>query len=181
MANTTPGMPSEPPKDVVYETADNPVSKEPFEDRMASRMDQVNQASWPVEQRIPQQQASISDATASAMGRGIRAEGATGEEARGMTNEELGRHNELDAEQMAAPGEGDVASAVEERKGASGMSGGMLGMETDLDRKKREQAPLRESIQEARRNEVDVGGVLGQRGGPANPVDKGGYPNAGNQ
>lgn len=46
-------------------------------------------------------------------------------------------------------------------------------------RKKAEQAPYREQVKEQRKEEVDVGGVLGQRGGPANPVDKGGYPNSG--
>lgn len=44
-------------------------------------------------------------------------------------------------------------------------------------RKKAEQAPLREAIKEQRAHDVDVGGVLGQRGGPANPVDKNNYPN----
>ena len=45
-------------------------------------------------------------------------------------------------------------------------------------RKKAEQTPLREAIEQQREKNVDVGGVLGQRGGPANPVDRDGYPNA---
>lgn len=45
-------------------------------------------------------------------------------------------------------------------------------------RKKAEQAPLREAAKEERAHNVDVGGVLGQTGGPANPVGKDNYPNA---
>ena len=38
---------------------------------------------------------------------------------------------------------------------------------------------MREAIQEQRKENVDVSGVLSDRGGPANPVDKRGYPNSG--
>ena len=48
-----------------------------------------------------------------------------------------------------------------------------------MSRKKAEQAPAREAIEAEKQKEVDVGGVLGQRGGPANPVDKDNYPNTG--
>jgi hypothetical protein len=68
---------------------------------------------------------------------------------------------------MAAPGEGKVASAVDRKPGASGA---MEGTETDLDRKKAEQAPLREGIKKEREKKVDVGGVLGQRSAPADPT-----------
>jgi len=44
-------------------------------------------------------------------------------------------------------------------------------MASDLDRKKAEQAPAREKVQKEEAKQFDVGGVLGQRGGPANPVD----------
>lgn len=77
---------------------------------------------------------------------------------------------------MAAPGEGRIAAAVDSKPGASGAQ---PGLESDLDRKKAEQAPLREQKKQERQEKVDVGGVLGQRGGPANPVDKGNYPNSG--
>lgn len=86
----------------------------------------------------------------------------------------MGREQELEAEQMAAPGEAKVANVVERKPGATG---GEQGLESDLDRKKREQAPMREAVEAEKEKEVDVGGVLGQRGGPANPVDKDGYPN----
>jgi hypothetical protein len=48
-----------------------------------------------------------------------------------------------------------------------------------LERKKAEQAPAREKIEAEKQREVDVGGVLGQRGGPADPVGKDNYPNTG--
>lgn len=46
-------------------------------------------------------------------------------------------------------------------------------------RKKAEQAPAREKIKAEKQHNIDVGGILGQRGGPANPVDKNNYPNSG--
>lgn len=81
----------------------------------------------------------------------------------------MGRSQDVNAEQMAAPGEGAVADAVKGTK--SGGGGKEPGLETDLDRKKEEQAPMREAMKEEQKKEVDVGGILGQRGGPANPVD----------
>ena len=66
---------------------------------------------------------------------------------------------------------------AEQRK--EGASGAQEGLESDLDRKKAEQEPLREQVKEDRKQDVDVAGVLGQRGGPANPVGKDGYPNTG--
>lgn len=77
---------------------------------------------------------------------------------------------------MRAPGEGEISDAVDKKPGAGGSQ---EGLETDLDRKKAEQAPLRAKFEQEKQKEVDVGGVLGQTGGPANPVDKNGYPNSG--
>lgn len=109
------------------------------------------------------------------MARGVRGAG-EGEDPNKLTQQEQGNLPDVEAQQMRAPGEGDVADAVQSPGGAGG---GQPGLETDLDRKKAEQAPLREQKKEEARKEVDVGGVLGQRGGPANPVDKGNYPNTG--
>lgn len=69
-----------------------------------------------------------------------------------------------------------------ERAGRSGTSAHDIERQWLIStyRKKAEQAPAREAIQNERQKGVDVGGVLGQRGGPANPVDKDNYPNAGN-
>lgn len=75
---------------------------------------------------------------------------------------------------MAAPGEGKVAAAVDNKPGASGQQPDLA---SDLDRKKEEQAEAREEIKAQKKEDVDVAGVLGQRGGPANPVGKDNYPN----
>ena len=48
-------------------------------------------------------------------------------------------------------------------------------------RKKAEQAEAREAIKQQKSENTAVGGDLGQRGGPANPVDKDNYPNSGVQ
>lgn len=90
----------------------------------------------------------------------------------------MGRHNELDGQQMRASGEGQVANTVDKKPGASGAQESFT---SDLDRKKAEQASAREEIKEQRAQNVDVGGILGQRGGPANPVDKDNYPNSDKQ
>lgn len=109
------------------------------------------------------------------MARGVRGAGA-GEDPSTLTDQEKGVSADVDAQQMRAPGEGEVADAVQHPSGGGGSE---PGMETDLDRKKAEQKEARERMKAEGRKEVDVGGVSGQRGGPANPVDQGGYPNSG--
>jgi hypothetical protein len=115
----------------------------------------------------------MDEATPTSMARGVRGAG-TGEDASTLTDQEQGKSQDVNAEQIAAPGEGRVADAQQKKPGAGG---GEPGLETDLDRKKAEQAPLREKVQGEEKKNVDVAGVLGQRGGPANPVDKDNYPN----
>ncbi|WPG97636.1 Hypothetical protein R9X50_00041600 [Acrodontium crateriforme] len=157
-----PTGPSQPSRNQVYETTGNAASKEPTEQRASQFNAQDNSAS--IDQRVPQKQTySIDEATPSSLGRGIRGVG-PGEEAHGKTAEDVGRNQELDAEQMAAPGEGKVAGAVENKPGATGAE---QSLESDLDRKKAEQSHLRQKMKEAKSEEFDVGGVLGQRGGPA--------------
>ncbi len=109
------------------------------------------------------------------MARGVRG-GGEGEKSSGLTDQEQGKSADVNAEQLATYSEGKVADAVQEQ---SGGGGGEPGLETDLDRKKAEQAPAREAQQQEDKKKVDVASVLGQRGGPANPVDKGNYPNSG--
>ena len=104
-----------------------------------------------------------SEATPSSLGHGVHGAPA-GEEARGLTHEDVGRHKELDGEQMRASGEGDVASVVDRKPGATGGEGDLA---SDLDRKKAEQAPAREQRGEERRGEVDVQAVLKDRRAPA--------------
>jgi len=149
-----------------YEASGNNATKDPSESLQSSKNTAAAKDGHTTSQRNASDQNSASP-TSTSLGRGIHGAPA-GEEGKGHTEEAVGRHNELDGEQMAAPGEGKVAHAVENKAGASGAE---QGMETDLERKKREQAPAREANKEKRGSDVDVGGVLGQRGGPANPVD----------
>lgn len=57
-----------------------------------------------------------------------------GEERKGLSEEDVGRHRELDAQQMAAPGEGRVADAVAKGGHGTGGGGSQPGLESDLDR-----------------------------------------------
>ena len=89
-----------------------PVSTNPTEKAQQGFNASDNSAS--VDQRIPQKQASDAAGAHNAKfeeGAGIHGAPA-GEERKGLTNEDVGRHKELDGEQMAAPGEGRVAAAV---------------------------------------------------------------------
>ena len=104
---------------------------------------------------------SSDEATPSAMGRGVRGAG-PGEDPSTLTDQDMGKTGAVDAEQMGAPGEGKVADAV--RGSASGSGGTEPGLESDLDRKKAEQAPMREAMKSGGR-----GGDPGQQAGPADP------------
>jgi hypothetical protein len=64
---------------------------------------------------------------------------------------------------MRPAGEGEVAAAQTSKMGF----GEQKDLASDLDRKKAEQAEAREAVQERRQKQVDVGGALGQEGGPA--------------
>ncbi|KAI1134339.1 hypothetical protein F5Y05DRAFT_398381 [Hypoxylon sp. FL0543] len=141
-----PSGPPQPPKDTAYETQGNPVTSNPSEQRSAA---QHHTHGKPVDERLPQTQTGHGDAAAvpSALGYGIRGAPA-GEERFGRTQEQVGRSRELEGEQMRAPGEGDVAGAVERKAGAGGSEPDLA---SDLDRKKREQASKREAVKEDRR------------------------------
>ncbi|KAF1810670.1 hypothetical protein P152DRAFT_483747 [Eremomyces bilateralis CBS 781.70] len=157
----------QPPKHTAYETPSNPISKTPPE-----RATALSHSHHPPphlgDQRIPRAQSNPDAAHPTPLACGIRGAG-PGEEAQGKTEEDVGRHRELDGEQMAVEGEGKVAEAVEvgEKEGAGGEGPEVGG---DLERKRAEQAVLRRKRREEREH-VDVGGVLGQRGGPASTVD----------
>lgn len=134
MSALSPTGPSQPTQDQAYETPGNPASANPEEKAAQGFNAADNSAS--VDQRVPQKQASEAAGHRNAKfeeGAGVHGAPA-GEEAKGLTNEDVGRHKELDGEQMAAPGEGKVAAAV--RQGGEGMGGG--GSEpsftSDLDR-----------------------------------------------
>ena len=93
------------------------------------------------------------------MARGVRGAG-SGENPNDLTDQEKGLSAEVDADAVATYGEGEVADAV---KNKSGAGGGEPGLETDLDRKKAEQAPAREAQKPEEKKEVDVAGVLERR------------------
>ena len=64
---------------------------------------------------------------------------------------------------MRAAGEGDVYKAQFDKTGF----GEQDDLAADLDRKKEEQAGMREQVHEQRSGDVSVAGALGQRKGPA--------------
>jgi len=160
-------MSAQPTQQQAYETSGNNVTKEPAEQENAAQNSAAVEQGQTSSSRPAAESTTKNEPTPSSLGQGIRG-APDGEEAKGKTETDVGRHNELNGEQMAAPGEGKIAAAVRNKAGASGSQ---VGMESDLDRKKKEQAPLREHNEEKRESEVDVGGVLGQRGGPASTVD----------
>jgi hypothetical protein len=128
MSALSPTGPSQPTQDQAYETPGNPASANPVEKSQQGFNASDNSAS--VDQRIPQKQASDAAGDRNAKfeeGAGVHGAPA-GEERKGLTHEDVGRHKELDGQQMAAPGEGRVADAV--AKGGEGMGGG--GSEPDL-------------------------------------------------
>lgn len=134
MSGLSPTGPSQPTQDQAYETPGNPASANPNEKAAQSFNASDNSAS--VDQRIPQKQASDAAGDRNAKfeeGAGVHGAPA-GEERKGLTDEDVGRHNELDGQQMAAPGEGRVAEAV--AKGGEGMGGGgsQPDLASDLDR-----------------------------------------------
>ena len=75
----------------------------------------------------------------------------------------MGEADDLDGEQMRAPGEGEVMAAQWNKTGM----GEQKSLTSDLDRMKAEQSGQRSEVQQSRREDVDVDGALGQTGGPA--------------
>ncbi|KAI0478529.1 hypothetical protein GGR56DRAFT_672552 [Xylariaceae sp. FL0804] len=150
-----PSGPAQPPLDTAYTTAGNPATGNPAE-QQAARQQQPSGRT--VAERGPASQPSggIEDATPSSLGQGVRAGAPAGEERLGRSEEQVGRHRELEGEQMRAPGEGDVASAVESKPGASGAEPDLA---SDLDRKKQEQAAAREAIKEDRKHGLVADGA----------------------
>ncbi|KAI8628245.1 hypothetical protein F5Y19DRAFT_438619 [Xylariaceae sp. FL1651] len=155
---------AQPPLNASYEAEGNAVTSNPAEQRAA----QHHSHGRPVEGRIPETQSSgIEEATPPSLGQGVRG-ALAGEERFDRTQEEVGRHRELEGEQMRAPGEGEVADAVERKPGASGSQPDLA---SDLDRKKREQADARRAVKEDRKyGMVSDGGTI--RGGVDTELDK---------
>ena len=133
MSDLDPKGPSQPTQSQAYTTPGNPSTKNPSEQFQTS--EQAHDTSVPVDRRrVPEKQTS-GDGMPSSLGRGIHGAPA-GEERKGLGYEEVGRHKELDGEQMAAPGEGRVADAVAGRTGGVNLGGGgeQPDMAADLDR-----------------------------------------------
>lgn len=134
MSDQSPLNASQPAQSTAYTTPGNPTQKNPAEQSQTSF--DASDSAAAVDQRIPTKQSSDAQGLRNAKfgeGKGIHGAPA-GEEAKGLTEEDIGRHNELDGEQMAAPGEGKVAAAV--AKGGKGMGGGgeQPDLASDLDR-----------------------------------------------
>lgn len=70
------------------------------------------------------------EAIPSSLGHGVRG-APPGEEKFGRTNEQVGRHQELEGDKMRMLNEGDVADAVNRKPGASGSQPDLA---SDLDR-----------------------------------------------
>lgn len=158
MSNLDPQGPAQPKLDQAYDTPGNPTDHTPQEKSKASANATTN-SSTKSEKRDPGDIdiPSTHDHGAEASSLGYGARDASGDKPTG----EVG--SELDGEQMRAPGEGDIMQKQFEKSGF----GEQEDLASDLDRKKEEQAGAREEIKSQRRENVDVGGALGQRTGPA--------------
>lgn len=168
MSTLTSNQPPQPTKAEAYTAPGNPSTKTPHE-QAESAVHALDSSSSNQQQSypIPQRQAADSQASPQPQARGIHGAPA-GEESKGLTEEDVGRHRELDGEQMAVPGEGRVADAVAGRGKSLGGGGEQPDLAADLDKKKAEQAEAREAVKKERGLGKDVvGGGLGQRGGPA--------------
>lgn len=130
MSALNPSGPAQPSQSDPYVVSDNSVTKQPDETSISN----TSTNATTTEKRTAQQQPySIYEATSSSLGRGV--EGAPpGEESKGRSHEDVGRHNELDADQMAAPGEGKVWRAVEGSGSKPGSGGEQPDFMSDLDR-----------------------------------------------
>ena len=118
---------AQPPLDTVYKVEGNPATANPAEEQ-ASHQEPHGQQ---LEERLPGSPSSgLQEARPSALGAGVRG-APPGEERQGKSAEQVGRHRELEGEQMRAPGEGDVSAAVEAKSGATGAEPDLA---SDLDR-----------------------------------------------
>lgn len=115
-----PSGPSQPSWPNAYETKGNPADSSPAEQRRAEQKQHQHGTSPAVEERKPgaKQHSSTANALPTSLAQGVSGGAIQGEERYGRSEEDVGRHRELDGEQMRAPGEGRVAQAVEDKPGA---------------------------------------------------------------
>ena len=130
-----PQGPSQPSLETAYTTPGNAATANPTE---KSAKEHSHPHGQRLDERLPTSGQSGSSAQQqggaaqpSSLGYGVRGAPA-GEESRGLTQEDVGRHKELEGEAMTAgAAEGRVASAVEGKSGATGSEPDLLA---NLDR-----------------------------------------------
>ena len=135
-----PSGPTQPPSSSAYTTEGNPATSNPAEQRATQNHPQGK----PTDERLPTSQASGQEPTPAPLGHGVRG-ALAGEERFGKTEEQVGRHNELDGDQLRTLNEGHIADAVDRKPGANGSQPDLA---SELDRKKAEQTSKREQIKE---------------------------------
>ncbi|MCJ1388040.1 hypothetical protein MMC18_000884 [Xylographa bjoerkii] len=155
-----PNGSAQPNIDTAYDTAGNPAEQTSDEQSKAAAKASTN-AGATAEDRVQGDVAvpSTHDDGATPSSLGIGVTDASGDQGGNMGP---GASN-LDGEQMRAPGEGDVYKQQFSKSGF----GEQEDLAGDLDRKKGEQAGAREEIKSQRKDDVDVGGALGNRVGPS--------------
>lgn len=158
MSDLDPQGPPQPNLDQAYDTPGNPTDQTPEEQSKASTHATTNSGTKTATRNagdIAVPSTHDQGAQASSLGRGVR--DASGDRPTGEIP------NELDGEQMRASGEGEVMQKQFEKSGF----GEQEDLASGLDQKKAEQAGAREEIKSQRKEDVDVGGALGGRTGPA--------------
>ncbi|MCJ1240906.1 hypothetical protein MMC14_008910 [Varicellaria rhodocarpa] len=158
-----PQGPSQPPLDQVYNTQGNPADQSPQEQRSSSSNASSNSASLLDSRQngdIPVPSTHQESATPSSLGYGARDSSKDNENISPSTTSPTTNSNN-EGEQMRAAGEGDIYKAKFNKTGF----GEQDDLASDLNRKKAEQASMREKVKEERSEKVDVGGALGGREG----------------
>lgn len=120
--------PSQPPSNAAYKTEGNPTTSNPGEQREAHS--NHPQGRIIDERRTPSNHPQNQEAVPSSLGYGTHG-APSGEERTGKTNEQIGRHRELEGDKMRTLNEGEVADAVHRKPGASGSQPDLA---SDLDR-----------------------------------------------
>ena len=123
--------PRQPTQSQAYIAEQNPVSKNPLESDGSQSISGSTGGMAITDRRIPQAQASENEAVPTPLAWGKSDASAAGEGRFDATHDQLERHHEHDVEQMAAPKEGKIASAVADK---SGGSGSQMDFAADLDR-----------------------------------------------
>lgn len=141
MSGLEPSGPAQPPKSEAYTEAANPATQNPAEKAASSH----GHGSYSTEVRgADSQQGGEEDGVAQSLGRGVHGSGPTNtREARetyhgGEAGQRSVPENEnVDAEQVATYGEGEVADAVQRKSGTQRAPGEQPGLDdyaADLDR-----------------------------------------------